>query len=402
MMSDAFIFDTVRTPRGKGKKDGSLHEITPIHLLKNMYDALEQRNNLDTSKVDDVVLGVVTPVAEQGSCIARVSALYAGWNERVAGVTQNRFCASGLESVNLAAMKIMSGQEDLVVAGGLESMSRIPMGSDGGAWYMDPRVNNTVQFIPQGIGADISATQMGYSRQDVDAFAVRSHQLAAAAQSAGHFSHSIIPVRDINGVIVLDNDETIRADTTVEKLSALKASFEMSGKMGFDATALRKYTDLEAIDHVHHAGNSSGLVDGAALILIGSAAAGAAQGMKPRARIRSCAVVGSDPSIMLTGTTAACEKALHKAGMTINDIDLMEINEAFASVPMRTCEELKFDMDLVNVNGGAIAMGHPLGATGAMILGTALDELERRNLSTAMITLCVGAGMGIATIIERV
>jgi|TARA_B110000211_G_scaffold219902_1_gene266055 acetyl-CoA C-acetyltransferase len=401
-MSDALIFDAVRTPRGKGKKDGSLHEITPIHLLKNMYDALQERNNLDTSKVDDVVLGVVTPVAEQGSCIARVSALYAGWNERVAGVTQNRFCASGLESVNLAAMKIMSGQEDLVVAGGLESMSRIPMGSDGGAWYMDPRVNNTVQFIPQGIGADISATQMGYSRKDVDAFAVRSHQLAAAAQSAGHFSRSIIPVRDINGVIVLDHDETIRSGTTVEKLSALKASFEMSGKMGFDATALRKYTDLEAIDHVHHAGNSSGLVDGASLVLIGSAAAGAAQGMKPRARIRSCAVVGSDPSIMLTGTTAACEKALQKAGMTINDIDLMEINEAFASVPMRTCEELKFDMDLVNVNGGAIAMGHPLGATGAMLLGTALDELERRNLSTAMVTLCVGAGMGIATIIERV
>ena len=401
-MSDALIFDVVRTPRGKGKKDGSLHEITPIHLLKNMYDALQERNNLDTSKVDDVVLGVVTPVAEQGSCIARVSALYAGWNERVAGVTQNRFCASGLESVNLAAMKIMSDQEDLVVAGGLESMSRIPMGSDGGAWYMDPRVNNTVQFIPQGIGADISATQMGYSRKDVDAFAVRSHQLAAAAQSAGHFSRSIIPVRDINGVIVLDHDETIRSGTTVEKLSALKASFEMSGKMGFDATALRKYTDLEAIDHVHHAGNSSGLVDGASLVLIGSAAAGAAQGMKPRARIRSCAVVGSDPSIMLTGTTAACEKALQKAGMTINDIDLMEINEAFASVPMRTCEELKFDMDLVNVNGGAIAMGHPLGATGAMLLGTALDELERRNLSTAMVTLCVGAGMGIATIIERV
>jgi acetyl-CoA C-acetyltransferase len=401
-MSDALIFDAVRTPRGKGKKDGSLHKITPIHLLKNMYDALQERNNLDTSKVDDVVLGVVTPVAEQGSCIARVSALYAGWNERVAGVTQNRFCASGLESVNLAAMKIMSGQEDLVVAGGLESMSRIPMGSDGGAWYMDPRVNNTVQFIPQGIGADISATQMGYSRKDVDAFAVRSHQLAAAAQSAGHFSRSIVPVRDINGVIVLDHDETIRAGTTVEKLSGLKASFEMSGKMGFDATALRKYTDLEAIDHVHHAGNSSGLVDGASLVLIGNAAAGAAQGMKPRARIRSCAVIGSDPSIMLTGTTAACEKALQKAGMTINDIDLMEINEAFASVPMRTCEELKFDMDRVNVNGGAIAMGHPLGATGAMLLGTALDELERRNLSTAMVTLCVGAGMGIATIIERV
>lgn len=401
-MTDALIFDAVRTPRGKGKKDGSLHQITPIHLLKNMYDALRERNNLDTSKVDDVVLGVVTPVGEQGSCIARVSALYAGWNERVAGVTQNRFCASGLESVNLAAMKIMSGQEDLIVAGGIESMSRCPMGSDGGAWYMDPRVNNALQFIPQGIGADISATQMGFSRHDVDQFAVRSHQLAAAAQQAGHFSRSIVPVRDINGVTVLDRDETIRPETTPEKLSALKASFEMSGQMGFDATALRKYTDLESIEHVHHAGNSSGIVDGASLMLIGSQAAGAAQGLKPRARIRACAVVGSDPSIMLTGTTAACEKALSKAGMRINDIDLMEINEAFAVVPMRTAVELEFDMNLVNVNGGAIAMGHPLGATGTILLNTALDELERRNLSTAMVTLCVGAGMGIATIIERV
>jgi acetyl-CoA C-acetyltransferase len=402
IMPDALIFDAVRTPRGKGKKDGSLHEITPIHLIKNMYDALRERNNLDTSKVDDVVLGVVTPVGEQGSDIARVSALYAGWNERVAGVTQNRFCASGLESVNLAAMKIMSGQEDLVAAGGLESMSRCPMGSDGGAWYMDPRVNHALQFMPQGIGADVSATQMGYSRRDVDAFAVRSHQLAAAAQAAGHFAKSVVPVRDINDVIVLDHDETIRPDTSVEKLGNLQASFLMQGSMGFDATALRKYTELEAVEHVHHAGNSSGIVDGAALVLIGSAAAGAAQGMKPRGRIRACAVVGSDPTIMLTGTTAACQKALLKAGMTIHDIDLMEINEAFAVVPMRTAAELEFDMDRVNVNGGSIAMGHPLGATGAMLLGTALDELERRNLSTAMITLCVGAGMGIATIIERV
>lgn len=401
-MPDAFIFDSVRTPRGKGKKDGSLHEITPIHLLKNMFDALRERNNLDTSKVDDVVLGVVTPVGEQGSNIARVAALHAGWNERVAGVTQNRFCASGLESVNLAAMKVMSGQEDLVAAGGVESMSRCAMGSDGGAWYMDPRVNHTLQFMPQGIGADVSATQMGYSRTDVDAFATRSHQLAAAAQNAGHFDKSIVPVRDINGVIVLDRDETIRPGTSVEKLASLQASFLMQGSMGFDATALRKYTELEAVNHVHHAGNSSGIVDGAAMMLIGSAAAGAAQGLKPRARIVACAVVGSDPTIMLTGTTASCQKALQKAGMTIHDIDLMEINEAFAVVPMRTAAELEFDMERVNVNGGAIAMGHPLGATGAMLLGTALDELERRNLSTAMVTLCVGAGMGIATIIERV
>lgn len=401
-MSDAFIFDSVRTPRGKGKKGGSLHEITPIHLLKNMYDALRDRSNLDTSKVDDVVLGVVTPIGEQGSCIARVSALYAGWNERVAGVTQNRFCASGLESVNLAAMKIMSGQEDLVVAGGVESMSRWPMAADGGAWYMDPRVNNTLQFIPQGIGADISVTQMGYSRKDVDSYAVRSHQRASNAQREGYFKRSIVPVKDINGIVVLDHDETVRPDTSVEKLGALQPSFIATGQMGFDATALRKYTELEAIEHVHHAGNSSGIVDGAALMLIGNQAAGAAQGLKPRARIRACAVIGSDPTVMLTGTTAACQKALIKAGMTINDIDLMEINEAFAVVPLRTAEELQFDLDLVNVNGGAIAMGHPLGATGAMLLGTVLDELERRNLSTAMVTLCVGAGMGIATIIERV
>lgn len=401
-MSDALIYDSVRTPRGKGKNSGSLHEITPVHLLKNMYDALRVRNDLDTSKVDDVVLGVVTPIGEQGSNIARVSALYAGWDERVAGVTQNRFCASGLESVNMAAMKVMSGQEDLVVAGGVESMSRYPMASDGGAWYMDPRVNNALQFVPQGIGADVSVTQMGYSRRDVDEFAVRSHQRAAAAQRAGYFSRSMVPVRDINGEIVLDHDETVRPDTSVEKLAGLRASFEMPGKMGFDATALRKYTDLESVNHVHHAGNSSGIVDGAALLLIGNAAAGAAQGLTPRARVRACAVIGADPTIMLTGTTPSCQKALRKAGMSMKDIDLMEINEAFAVVPMRTAEELDYDMDLVNVNGGAIAMGHPLGATGAMLLGTALDELERRDLSTAMITLCVGAGMGIATIIERV
>jgi acetyl-CoA C-acetyltransferase len=401
MVTDALIFDTVRTPRGKGKKDGSLHEVTPIHLLKNLYDALRERNQLDTSKVDDVVLGVVTPIGEQGSCLARTSALYAGWNETVAGFSQNRFCASGLESVNLAAMKVMSGQDDLVVAGGVESMSRWAMGSDGGAWYMDPRVNNVLQFIPQGIGSDISATMMGYSRHDLDEYSVRSHRLASAARQEGRFARSLVPVRDINGVLVLDHDETIRPDTSVNKLAGLQPSFLMPGQMGFDATALRKYTTLEAIEHVHHAGNSSGIVDGAALMLIGSAEAGKAQGLKARARIRACAVIGSDPTIMLTGTTAACHKVLKKAGMSINDIDLLEVNEAFAVVPLRTVEELKFDMDLTNVNGGAIAMGHPLGATGCMLLGTVLDELERRNLSTAMVTLCVGAGMGIATIIER-
>jgi acetyl-CoA C-acetyltransferase len=401
-MADAFIYDAVRTPRGKGKKDGSLHQITPIHLLKNLYDALRERNQLDTSQVDDVVLGVVTPIGEQGSDIARVSALYAGWNERVAGVTQNRFCASGLESVNLAAMKVMSGQEDLVVAGGVESMSRWSIGSDGGAWYMDPRVNHALDFVPQGISADLIATEMGYSRADVDAYAVRSHQRAAVARSEGRFARSLVPVRDVNGTVVLDHDETIRPETTAEKLATLAPSFEMMGKMGFDATALRKYTELEEIRHVHHAGNSSGIVDGAALMLIGSREAGAAQHLKPRARVRAAAVIGSEPTIMLTGTTAACQKALKKAGMSAADIDLAEINEAFAVVPMRTAHELGLSFDRVNVNGGAIALGHPLGATGCMLLGTVLDELERTDKTTALVTLCVGAGMGIATIIERV
>ncbi len=401
-MSDAFIYDAVRTPRGKGKKDGSLHQMPPIQLLKNLYDALQSRNRLDTSRVDDVVLGIVTPVGEQGSDLARVSALYAGWNEKVAGVTQNRFCASGLESVNLAAMKVMSGQEDMVVAGGVESMSRWAMGTDGGAWYMDPRVNDTLQFIPQGIGADVIATQMGYSRADVDAFALRSHQRAAAARAEGRFARSIVPVRDVNGIVVLDHDETIRPDASLDKLGTLAPSFEMMGRMGFDATALRKYSDLEDVIHVHHAGNSSGIVDGAALMLIGSREAGAAQHLKPRARIRAASVIGSDPTIMLTGTTPASLKALRKAGMNAADIDLFEINEAFAAVPMRTAHELGIDLDRVNVNGGAIAMGHPLGATGCMLLGTVLDELERTDKSTALVTLCVGAGMGIATIIERV
>jgi acetyl-CoA C-acetyltransferase len=401
-MTEAFIYDAVRTPRGKGKKDGSLHEVTPVHLLGTLFHAIQERSRLDTSQVDDVVLGCVTPVGEQGADIARTAVLYSGWAENVPGVTQSRFCASGLESVNLAAMKVMSGQEDLVVAGGVESMSRWAMGSDGGAWAMDPRVNHQLGFAPQGIGADLIATLEGFSRQDVDRFALRSQQNAARAREAGHFKKSVIPVKDLNGLTILDHDEYIRSDATLEGLAGLKPSFEQMGLMGFDATALRKYTTVEKIDHVHHAGNSSGIVDGAALTLIGSRDKGKALGLKPRARIRSVAVIGSEPTIMLTGIAPASQKALKKAGMNAGDIDLFEINEAFAAVVLKAIRALEIDPEKVNVNGGSIALGHPLGATGAAILGTALDELERRNLSTALISLCVGAGMGIATIIERV
>lgn len=401
-MTDAYIFDAVRTPRGKGKQGGSLHEISPVHLVSTLLWALQDRNGLDTSQVDDLVLGCVTPVGEQGADIARTAVLYAGWAESVAGVTQSRFCASGLESVNLAAMKVMSGQEDLIVAGGVESMSRWPMGSDGGAWAMDPRINNKLGFIPQGVSADLVASIEGFSRHDVDAFAVESQKRAAAAKAAGRFNKSIVPVKDVNGMIVLDHDETVRGDTTVDSLGGLKPSFEMMGQMGFDATALRKYTTVEKIHHVHHAGNSSGIVDGAALMLIGSKEKGAALGLKPRARIRQVAVIGSEPTIMLTGIGPASKKALAKAGMSAKDIDLFEINEAFAAVVMRAARDLDIGMDRINVNGGSIAMGHPLGATGCIVLGTALDELERTGKSTALASLCVGAGMGIATIIERV
>ncbi len=401
-MTDAYIFDAVRTPRGKGKMDGSLHEITPVHLVSTLLWALQDRNQLDTSQVDDVVLGCVTPVGEQGADIARTAVLYAGWNQSVAGVTQSRFCASGLESVNLAAMKVMSGQEDMIVAGGVESMSRWPMGSDGGAWAMDPRINTQLGFIPQGVSADLVAAVEGFTRKEVDAFAVQSQQRAAAAKAANKFSKSLVPVKDMNGMLVLDHDETVRGDVSVESLANLKPSFEMMGQMGFDATALRKYTTVEKIDHIHHAGNSSGIVDGAALMLIGSKEKGAALGLKPRARIRQVAVIGSEPTIMLTGIGPASKKALSKAGMSASDIDLFEINEAFAAVVMRAARDLNISQDIINVNGGAIAMGHPLGATGCMILGTALDELEARNKTTALASLCVGAGMGIATIIERV
>lgn len=401
-MADAFIYDHVRTPRGKGKKDGSLHQATPVWLLSTLLHALQQRQQLDTALVDDVVLGCVTPVGEQGADIARTAVLDADWAETVAGVTQSRFCASGLESVNLAAAKVASGFEDLVVAGGVESMSRWAMGSDGGAWFMDPRINQKLGFVPQGVGADLIATLEGWGRSDVDNFALQSHRRAAAARAEGRFAKSVVPVRDIAGLLMLDRDETIRENASPEAMAKLEPSFAAMGEMGFDATALRKYTTVERIGHVHHAGNSSGIVDGAALMLVGSAAGGARAGLKPRARIRAAAVIGSEPTIMLTGPTPAVKKALAKARMAASDIDLWEINEAFAVVPMKTARDLGVALDRVNVNGGAIAMGHPLGATGCIILGTLLDELERRNLRTGCATLCVGGGMGIATIIERV
>ncbi len=400
-MTDAFIYDHVRTPRGKGKKDGGLHQASPVWLLRGLLKALERRNDLDTALVDDVVLGCVTPVGEQGADIARTAVLDADWAQTVAGVTLSRFCASGLEAVNLAAAKVKSGLEDMVVAGGVESMSRWAMGSDGGAWVMDPRVNQHLGFVPQGIGADLIATLEGWSRADVDAYAARSHQRATVARAEARFARSVVPVHDIAGLQLLAEDETIRPATTPETLARLEPSFAMMGQMGFDATALRKYTTVERIHHVHHAGNSSGIVDGAALMLIGSAEAGRRAGLRPRGRIRSMAVIGSEPTIMLTGPAPSCRKALAKAGMAPADIDLWEVNEAFAAVPMKCARELGVDLDRVNVNGGAIAMGHPLGATGCIILGTLLDELERRDLPTGCATLCVGGGMGIATIIER-
>ncbi len=402
-MADAYIYDAVRTPRGKNK-GGALHGTKPVDLVVTLIDALRERNpNLDVSAIDDIVLGVVSPVGEQGGDIARTAALVAGLPESVAGVQVNRFCASGLEAVNLAAQKVASGFEDLVLAGGVESMSRVPIGSDGGAYAQDPTTGYDNYFVPQGIGADLIATTEGFSREDVDAFAVRSQQRADAAWREGRFAGSVVPVRDVNGVVVLDNDEHRRPDSTVESLGRLPASFAGIGEQaGFDAVALQKYHWVEKIEHVHGPGNSSGIVDGAALLVIGSAAAGRAAGLTPRARIIATAVTGSEPTIMLTGPTPATQKALDRAGLTVEDIDLFELNEAFAAVVMKWQKDLGIPDDKVNVNGGAIAMGHPLGATGAMILGTLLDELERRDLSRGLATLCVGAGMGIATIIERV
>lgn len=402
MSTNAYIYDAIRTPRGKGKKDGSLHEVKPVSLVVGLMKELEKRNNLDTSKVEDVVLGCVTPVGDQGADIAKTAALAADWDEKVAGVQINRFCASGLEAVNMAAMKVASGWEDLVVAGGVESMSRIPMGSDGGAWAMDPATNLQTGFVPQGVGADLIATLEGFSRDDVDTFAANSQKKAAAAQAAGRFDKSIVPVKDNAGVTILEKDEFIRGETTAEGLAKLNPSFQMMGQMGFDDTAKLKYPQVETINHVHHAGNSSGIVDGAALVLIGNEGIGKQLDMKPRARIVSVALTSTDPTIMLTGPAPAACKALEKAGLTPEDIDLYEVNEAFASVVMRFQRELNVPDEKVNVNGGAIAMGHPLGATGAMILSTLLDELERQEKRYGLATLCVGGGMGIATIIERV
>lgn len=402
-MPDAFIYDHVRTPRGRGKPDGALHEITPIQLAAQTLGAIRDRTELDTSLVDDVVFGVVSPIGEQGADIARVAALVAGYAESVPGQQLNRFCASGLEAVNNAAAQVMSGQSEAVIGGGVESMSRVPMGSDGAAWASDPRVAYHTYFVPQGIGADLIATLDGYSREDVDAYAVESQRRAATAWREGRFSKSIVPVRDVIGEVALERDEHVRADTTLETLSSLKPAFVIPGEQaGFDAVAQLRYPHVESIRHVHTAGNSSGIVDGAAAVLLGGKRLGTRLGRKARARVRAFASIGSDPTIMLTGPALVTEKVLKRARMSARDIDLFEINEAFASVVMRFMRHFDLAHDRVNVNGGAIAMGHPLGATGAMILGTVLDELERRNLATALVTLCVGAGMGTATIIERV
>ncbi|PWW48789.1 acetyl-CoA C-acetyltransferase [Melaminivora alkalimesophila] len=399
-MTHAYVFDALRTPRGKGKKDGSLHEVKPIDLLAGLLGELQQRHQLDTARVDDVVMGIVSPIGEQGSVLPKIAALKAGWDWRCAGVQVNRFCASGLEAVNLAAQKVASGWEDLVVAGGVESMSRVPIGADGGAWAQDPATNLQTKFVPQGIGADLIATLDGYSRTDVDAYALESQRRATAARAAGHFKRSLVPVRDFLGQVILEEDEFIKPNTTMEGLAALKPSFAQLGAMGFDAVALQRYPQVERIDHVHHAGNASGIVDGAAAVLIGNEAAAKAHGLTPRARIVATAVSGADPTIMLTGPVPATLKALARAGMTVEQIDLFEVNEAFAAVPMRFMRELNVPHEKVNVNGGAIAMGHPLGATGAMLLGTVIDELHRRGLRYGLVTLCVGGGMGIATIVE--
>jgi len=401
-MADAYIFDAVRTPRGKGKKDGSLHEITSLSLATQVLEALRDRNNLDTSKVDDVILGCVAPVGEQGSDIARTAVLTADYAESVAGVQINRFCASGLEAVNMAAAKVASGEAQMAIGGGVESMSRVPMGSDGGAWPTDPSSAFKTYFAPQGVSADLIASLYGFSRDDVDAYAVESQRRAAASWAEGRFKKSVIGVKDQLGLTILDHDETVRGSTTMQTLAALNPSFTGMGEMAFDAVVTQRYPQVEKINHVHHAGNSSGIVDGAAGVLIGTKEMGEALGLKARGRIKGAASIGSEPSIMLTGPSLVTEKLLKKLKMEVKDIDLYELNEAFAAVVLRMMQALDIPHDKMNVNGGAIAMGHPLGATGAMILGTMLDELERSDKETALITLCVGAGMGTATVIERV
>lgn len=402
-MAEAYIYDAVRTPRGKGKKDGSLYGIKPVHLLTTLLKALRERNALDTSYVEDLLIGCVTQIGEQSGDVAKTAAIAAGYSDNVAGVTLNRFCGSGLEAVNQAAAYIMSGQVDLLVAGGVESMSRLPMGSDGFGLLGDPEMTATYQIIPQGISADLIATMDGYSRTDLDSFAVTSHQRAAVATEEDRFQKSLVPIHDINGELMLDRDETIRPGTSVEALAGLRPSFEKMGTQGgFDAVAIQRYPELEAIEHFHHAGNSSGIVDGASVVLLGSKEMGERLGLKPRAKVKSFAIVGTEPTIMLVGPAPASRKALRKAGMEVGDIDLFEINEAFAVVPMRFMDDMGVPHDKVNVNGGAIAMGHPLGATGSMLLGTVVDELERQDKSTGLISLCIGGGMGIATVVERV
>ena len=401
-MADAYIYDAVRTPRGKGKKDGSLHEITGLSLATQVLEALRDRNDLDTSKVDDVILGCVTPVGELGADIARTAVLNAGWSQYTAGVQINRFCASGLEAVNMATAKVKSGEAEFAVGGGVEAMSRVPMGSDGGAWPVDPSSAFQTYFVPQGVSADMIASKYGFSRDDVDAYSMESHRRAAAAWADGRFSKSVVPVKDQLGLVRLDHDETIRPNTDMQTLGGLNPSFAMMGEMAFDAVIGQRYPEVERVTHVHTPGNSSGIVDGSAGVLIGTLEAGKALGLKPRARIKGAASIGSEPSIMLTGPEFVTQKLLGKLGMSVADIDVWELNEAFAAVVLRYMQALNIPHDKMNVNGGGISMGHPLGATGAMITGIALDELERSDKETALITLCIGGGMGTATVIERV
>ncbi len=401
-MAEAYIYDAVRTPRGKGRKDGSLHEVTALELASQQLQAIRDRNGLDTSLVDDVIMGCVMPLGEQGGDIARAAVLQADYSQTTSGMQVNRFCASGLESVNIAAAKVLSGEADMAIGGGVESMSRVAIGSDGGAWAIDPNASIKNYFVPQGISADMIATLYGFSRDDVDAYSVESQKRAAKAWSEGRFKKSIVPVKDSLGLTLLDHDEHMRPSTDMQSLAALNPAFAAFGDMGFDAVAIQRYPEMEKVEHVHHAGNSSGIVDGAAMVLVGSAEAGKTAGLKPRARIKGMASIGSEPSIMLTGPSAVTEKLLKKLGMTAGDIDLYELNEAFAAVVLRFMQALDVPHDKMNVNGGAIAMGHPLGATGAMILGTLLDEMERTDKATGLATLCIGGGMGVATVIERV
>ncbi|MCA0255881.1 MAG: acetyl-CoA C-acetyltransferase [Proteobacteria bacterium] len=402
-MTDVYIYDHVRTPRGRGKKDGSLHEVPSVRLAAKVLEALRDRNGMDTRKVDDIIMGCVDPVMDAGAVIPKAAAFEAGYATSAPGMQISRFCASGLDAVNFAAAKVAQGADDLVVAGGVESMSRVGLGMSGGSWFMDPSVNFPAFFMPQGVSADLIATKYGFSRTDVDAYAVESQKRAAHSWKEGYFANSVIPVKDGNGLVILDHDEHMRPGTDMQALASLQPSFQMPGEMGgFEAVAIQAHPEIERIDYVHHAGNSSGIVDGAAGVIVGSKEGGAILGKKPRARIRAFANIGSDPALMLTGPVDVTEKLLARSGMKITDIDLFELNEAFASVVLRFMQHFEVSHDVMNVNGGAIAMGHPLGATGAMILGTVLDELERRDLNTALVTLCIGAGMGTATVIERV